>query len=398
MSGLTKFKKMIICFLICSNCLLLSGCWDRVELNDLALVTGLGIDKKGKNTMLTVQLVVPKQLGGGMAMGGSNTKGGGATIIRTGTGAVMADAIRDLQEKIPRRLFWGHVKAVVFSEKVAKEGIRPYIDFLSRNPQMRLRSNMFICKGSAKNVLELSPPIEQSSAEVMRELSELQFLFRVTVKDALQMLAGSTQTAAIPLVQILPAQKGMSDLQTIAFIQRTAIFKKDRMIGSVNDKMSRGLLWIRNEVEQANITVSLKGAKGTITAAIIKMHTKLIPEYKNGKWKMIVKITSEDDVISNATNLSLYNKKHIHLAQKALADETANRIYAALHKVQKMKADVVGFGEAFHRKYPRQWNQVKDRWEDIFPNVEVTIKAKVNFRRPGMNTIPQGIPPEEVKK
>lgn len=349
--------------------------------------------------MLTGQLVVPKQLGAGTAMSGSNVGGGGTTIVLSGTGRTIADAIANLQEKLPRRIFWGHVKAIVFGEKAAKAGIRQHLDFLSRQPQTRLRSNVLIANGTAKSVLELLPPIEQSSAEVLRELSKSEILLNVTLKDALQMLSSDTKAAAFPMVKRLPLEKGKKELETIAFIQRTAIFKKDKMIGSIDDKLTRGMLWLRNEIKQANITVSIKGTKGKITATIIRAHAELIPKYEKGKWKMIVNITSEDDILLNGTNLSLYNEKHLHMLEKELAHTATARVKAALQKVQKeMNADIFGFADEFHRAYPKEWNRVKDRWDDIFPTVEVVVKTKAYVRRPGMNAAPQGIPEQEVKK
>ncbi|GGJ60179.1 spore germination protein KC [Anoxybacillus voinovskiensis] len=393
-------KRAIICFVVSISCFLLSGCWDRTELNDLALVTGIGIDQKGKEIELTAQLVVPKKLGAGASMGGNNSgSSGGATIVRSGTGKTLADAIAHLQEKLPRRLFWGHVKVIVFGEKAAKAGIRAHMDFLSRNPQTRLRSNVLVSDKTAKSVLELLPPIEQSSAEVLRELSNSQILMNITLKDVLQMLSGETGAAALPMVTLLPIEKEKTPLETIAYIDRTAIFKGDRMIGSIGDKLTRGALWIRNEIEQANITVSLKGAEGKITSTIIRANTKLIPSYKNGRWKMTIDITSRDDVLLNATNLSLYNEKHIHQLEKALAQATIERVNATLKKVQKeMHADIFGFADVIHRKYPKQWNRIKNRWDDIFPEIEVKVKANVVVQRPGMNTTPQGIPEDEVKK
>ncbi|MCZ0754423.1 Ger(x)C family spore germination protein [Anoxybacillus sp. J5B_2022] len=399
MNKYKKRKKCVIYFFICVNCLFLSGCWDRTEINDLALVTGIGIDQKGKDVMLTVQLIVPKLLGAGTSMNGSNTGGGGATIVRSGTGKTLADAIANLQEKLPRRLFWGHVKAIVFGEKAAEAGIRPHMDFLSRNPQMRLRSNVLVASGTAKSVLELLPPIEQSSAEVMRELSKSEILMNATLKDVLQMLSDDTRAAALPMVKILPVEKGKTKLETIPFINGTAIFKKDKMIGSIGDKLTRGVLWLRNEIKQANITVSVKGVKGKITATIIHAHTQLIPKYEKGSWKMVVNITSQDDILLNATNFSLYNEQHIHRLEKELARATTARVEAALQKVQKeMNADILGFADAFHRKYPKEWNRVKKRWDEIFPTIEVTVKTKITIQRPGMNTTPQGIPAEEVEK
>lgn len=400
MGILQKAAKLLF---VCVHLILLSGCWDRKEVNDLALIVGLGIDQtKDGKIMLTVELIVPKAVGGGGQMigGGDSGGGGGAeTIVRSGTGTTVADAISNLQEKLPRRIFWGHTEVIVFGEKAAKAGIRQHLDFLGRNPETRLRANVFVSKGTAKSVLELSPLVEQSSAEVLRELSESQLLLRVTAKDALQMLSGDAGAAALPMVKILPPEKGTQELQTIAFIQRTAIFKKDKMVGDINDKLTRGVLWLRDEIKHADVTVTPKGGKGKITATLIRARTELIPKYEKGKWKMIVKATAEDDIILNGTKLNLMNPKYTKIIEKELAKETEKRIRDTLKKVQKeMKADIFGFAEIFHRKYPREWNRVKDRWEEIFPDVEVVVKTKAYVRRPGIGTTPQGLPEQEVKQ
>jgi spore germination protein KC len=384
----------------CVHLILLSGCWDRTEVNDLALIVGLGIDQtKNGKIRLTVEIVVPKSVGGGGQMMGGGGAGGGETIIKSGTGVTVADAISNLQEKLSRRVFWGHTKVIVFGEKAAKAGIRQHLDFLSRNPEARLRSNVLVNKGTAKSVLELVPPIEQSSSEVLRELSESQLLLRVTVKDVLQMLSGDTGAAALPMVKIKPPEKGKQEQQTVAFIQRTAIFKKDKMIGDIDDQLTRGVLWLRNEIKEANITITPKGEKGNITATLIRAHTELIPKYEKGKWKMIVKATAEDDIILNGTKLDLLNPKYTKMIEKELENEMNKRIRNTLKKVQKeMKADIFGFADIFHRKYPREWNRVKNRWEEIFPTVEVVVKTKAYVRRPGIDTAPQGLPEQEVKK
>ncbi|MED4990942.1 Ger(x)C family spore germination protein [Geobacillus sp. NFOSA3] len=400
MGILQKAAKLLF---VCVHLILLSGCWDRKEVNDLALIVGLGIDQtKDGKIMLTAEIIVPKAVGGGGQMigGGDGGGGGGAeTIVRSGTGTTVADAISNLQEKLPRRIFWGHTEVIVFGEKAAKAGIRQHLDFLGRNPETRLRANVFVSKGTAKSVLELSPLVEQSSAEVLRELSESKLLLRVTAKDALQMLSGDAGAAALPMVKILPPEKGTQELQTIAFIQRTAIFKKDKMVGDINDKLTRGVLWLRDEIKHADVTVTPKGGKGKITATLIRARTELIPKYEKGKWKMIVKATAEDDIILNGTKLNLMNPKYTKIIEKELAKETEKRIRDTLKKVQKeMKADIFGFAEIFHRKYPREWNRVKDRWEEIFPDVEVVVKTKAYVRRPGIGTTPQGLPEQEVKQ
>jgi spore germination protein KC len=78
---------------------------------------------------------------------------------------------------------------------------------------------------------------------------------------------------------------------------------------------------------------------------------------------------------------------NITMLERELESDLKGRIKLTLKKVQKeMKADIIGFGEAFHRKYPEEWLDVKERWDEVFPTVEVTLNIKSNVRRPGMST------------
>lgn len=59
---------MMICVLTLMTTLL-SGCWSRKELGDLAVAIGLGIDKSDKGYRVTVQIVAP-------SMAAASTGGG----------------------------------------------------------------------------------------------------------------------------------------------------------------------------------------------------------------------------------------------------------------------------------------------------------------------------------
>jgi spore germination protein KC len=63
---------------------LLTGCWDRVELNDVALIRGIGLDKNEDNRIeVTAEISIPTIQSGG-SQGGGGSGGGGQTLIRTG--------------------------------------------------------------------------------------------------------------------------------------------------------------------------------------------------------------------------------------------------------------------------------------------------------------------------
>ena len=64
--------------------ILLSGCWDRVEINDLAIVTAAAIDATDDNQIeLSLQVFIPKALGSGGGQGGGGGGGGGTSYSGT---------------------------------------------------------------------------------------------------------------------------------------------------------------------------------------------------------------------------------------------------------------------------------------------------------------------------
>lgn len=394
-------KKILILVFLCAA-VLLGGCWDRREVNDMLLITAAGIDKKSvKEIELSVQVINPIKFGGGQQeMTGSGGRGGEElTFMRSAEGVTIADAMSKLQEKFPRRIFWGQTAVFIIGEQLAKDGIQEQIEFLARHPEPRLDAFVFVSKGKAADILELAPPLERSSSEVLRELAEMQVAMRVTLKDLLQMLGGEAGAAALPWIEPLPPRPGESKKQTIPYIQGTAVFKKDKMVGHIDDKVTRGLLWIRDEIGTATVTVTPKAAEGFVSLFQLRANTEQIPKIENGKWKMTVKVFTEDDIVQNSTKLNLMNPKFVKMLEKELEEAIEKRIRMALTQVQKgIQADIFGFAETFHRKYPKEWEREKECWDEVFPMIEVKVKVKAYIRRQGKATIPSGLPKNEVKE
>jgi spore germination protein KC len=391
----------VLC-LLCVPMLLLTGCWDRKEVNSLCLITAAAIDKKADNSIeLSVQVFIPRSTGqqGMTGNGGGSGSSSGQTFVRSAEGLTIADAMLKLQEKLSRVIFWGHTEIFIISSELAKDGIHSHIDFMVRHPQVRQNAYIFISKNKAKRLLELIPRMERSSSEVLRGQVKSGIGLTVTLKDLVQRLNGEAGAVGLPWVEELPPELGQTGLQTIPYITGTAIFKKDKMVGRINDVLTRGVLWLRNEIKLSMITVSPEEAEGLVSLKLLRGQTQLIPKIENGQWKITLKTVTEDDILQNGTNLQLMAPKFAKMLEKDLAVDIQDRVEKTLDQVQgKMKADIFGFADAFHRKYPREWNKMKDRWDEVFPEVKVSYNIRAIIRRPGMSTAPAGLQKKEVRQ
>ncbi|NOU97273.1 Ger(x)C family spore germination protein [Paenibacillus sp. LMG 31456] len=382
--------------------LLLGGCWDRTELNDLSVITALAFDKAENNMIqATAQIIIPQNQSGSGMMGGGGSGGGTAkkTSINTEKGINIADALSKLQQKTPRKLFWGQCKIFIFSESLAKEGIRKQFDFLVRHPQPRERAYMFVSKGKAADSLEVFPSIERSSSDALRKLSDLKVGFRVTLEQLSMMLRGDSQSAALPIVKILPLKKSSGPLQTIPYMMGIAIFNKDTMVGELSGKVTRGVMWVRNEIEEYTVTYKTDDMEGLVSLNPVKAKVKLIPQIIGDQWTMTIKVKTHGDIVQNSTVLNPMNPELLVLLDKAFAKDVKERIQLAVNEVQhKWEVDVFEFAKEFHRKYPKQWEKDKKNWKEIFPKVAVKIEVEAHILRPGLINSPAGVPKEEVKE
>ena len=384
--------KPFLILLFLSASFLLTGCWDRREVNDTALVLGASIDKeKGKNIKLTVQILIPRAMSGGQqGAGASGTNS--QVLVRSAIGENMADAASKLQAKFPRKIFWGHCKAYIIGKNLAREGgIRNQIDFLLRHPEPRERAYLFVSDGEAADILEFKPSLEQYMGEGLRKSSVMHIGISTTVKDFEQMLTGEAGAAVLPLIKVLTGKKTV-------LVTEAAIFKKDKMIGQIDTKITRGLLWLRNETQVAAISVTHKKGE-TISLDPVRQTTKLLPTIEKGKWKILVKVTSEGSIVQNGSNLDIMSPDITKKLEKEIGKDIKQRMNLPLKQVKKgMNVDVFGFADAFYRKYPKEWEKVKDHWDKILPQVDVKIAVKMRLRRPGLSTTPAGLKENEVEK
>ncbi|RTE08399.1 Ger(x)C family spore germination protein [Paenibacillus whitsoniae] len=392
-------KRLVNGLLLFILTLSLTGCWDRTELNDLAIITAMAIDsEEDKQVKITIQFIIPQNQVGSMSISGGSG-GGKRTTVRMAKGVDIANTLANLQQILPRRLFWGQCKTIIFSDSLAKAGLKEHADYLVRQPQIRERAYVFVAKGKASEALRLIPPLERNSSEVVRELAKMPISYAVTVEQFSIMLNSRTKALALPLIYILPPVDPKEPTQTIPYIKGTAIFKNNKMIGEISEIETRGLLWIKNLIEKYTITFKLQNTDTLISLTPVKAHVNLLPSLHNGQWKMTVKVKTSGDIVQNGSMLNPTDLAFLTELNHQFEEEVKGRIEFSVQEVQKkFKTDIFDFATVFYRKYPKQWEEVKEEWNEIFAHIEVNAEVDAHINRPGLVNWPSGVSNEEVQK
>ncbi|UUZ79721.1 hypothetical protein LJK88_32195 [Paenibacillus sp. P26] len=177
--------------------ILLTGCWDRVEINDRAFVAAVYLDylDNGKYE-LSLGFPLAARMGGGSgSMGGGGGGGGGGgtqgmpyTIV-TKTGDSIPEAVRKIRSDITREITWGHTRVIVFGRKMAEHGIWPMVEMVGREPTFHTKSYVMVAPREAKEVAYLTPVFERFPSEVLREFAARTLMPDTSVKDVMDTAA-----------------------------------------------------------------------------------------------------------------------------------------------------------------------------------------------------------------
>ncbi|MDF2964287.1 MAG: Ger(x)C family spore germination protein [Paenibacillus sp.] len=385
------FKPILPILLLAS---LLSGCWERVEVNDIAIVTATGIDLMDDNNIrVSLLFAVPRLVGTSSVNGGGGDSQLEATAgwVVSEQGKTIMDAYRNIQGKLPRKIFFSHNRVIVIGQKLARKGVMPILDFFERNRQSQLNSYLMVSKTEAADVLNFKPKFEKMASEIMKEEMKVGTGTSIRLGRFLTMILDEGQEPYAPTILMVPSEKKQSESEKTTNLMasnETSVFLGDRLIGGLNEKETRGLMWLRNEIKEGVITITIpqKYGGGNISAELGKSRSKIIPVERNGKIQMKLDFSTSIHVSENTSKLDLSSDQSRTLLKTLFTDDIKKRIEMVCTKVQKeLGTDILGFGQTVYQNNPKKWNTVyAKKWKEVFPDVKVDIKASVQIIGTGL--------------
>ncbi|WP_158081761.1 Ger(x)C family spore germination protein [Paenibacillus selenitireducens] len=384
-----RMRKLGVILLICATTVGITGCWDRKEISDLAIVLAIGIDViENDQVEVTLQFFAPlgnKSGSGGGESGGQGQKsqgGSSTTINRSGVGVTVSDAIHNLQKKVPRNIFLGHNEVYILGEKLASKDLREPLDYMLRETASRERADVFICEGRAKNVLKAPLYSEASIAQVLRAKMANNPGMSKSVKELADDLLGDSGSTTLPYIKFANVKE---DKPGTFNLDGLAIVKDNHFIAHFNEQQAMGLLWIRNKYRTMNITLPT-GQEGYITLQMMKSRTRLKPAFRDEKWTVNIDSRVQLVVDQNTTSESATSIRYVQELELRASNHIQSEIKKTLEVLQhQYKVDVLDIHGMFYKSYPNLWRQkIRGKWETVYPNVNFDYKVRVDLVNAGM--------------
>ena len=378
-------KKVILLIFLTFVC---TGCYNYKELNELGIVSAMGISKDGDLYNLDIQLVNV------LDSEKSGLNKSPITVI-SGQGETIFEAARSMNRKTSKVFFLADVDYVFLDQSVLNDGLDEIIDFLIRDTRLSL--NFLVVTSTENKSLDILSSISHFDTNSANNLydaimnSETRYggINSLHVRELINNYYAKGKYTIFPNVYIKDTRKSsendsLEDSKSESYVEvKNMVFFKDKEAIELTDEETKGVNFLRNKIKNATLTIECDGGYFTIETleSKMKLKSKLNIDQLNVNGNVGAEIVYYGckDNLDNADVLKNISKK----AEK----EVESYITKAFNKSKKYNYDFLGLGNYIYKnnyKYfdfeNKDWNKDGLNKLNLKYNIDVSLYKQGNLR------------------
>lgn len=377
-------RRLSVLLLLCLA-LLLGGCWSRVEVNDLAIVVAMALDKGDENPV-RVTLYIARAGNGGGGEGGQGRPGVKATPVWVVSreSENLSDAMREISQASPRRITLHHLRVALIDEELAREGIDDVLDFLVRNPEARLTTRIMTVKGArAAEVLQTDPLLEGLMSEQLAEILPAKGGPLQRVKEVVVAHISKTHSPWMEEIRLVTREVMREGTPAREVVYAgAALFRRGKLVAQLDQKEARALNWLLGHPMHAVISAPCpEEPEQTFSVEVVQSATKIKPTLRGNRVAFRIEVEGQTDMTRKPCKARIIDSEVTAAYEQALNRDLAERITGVIAKFQAADVDPAGFGKRVEVGLPGFWQTVHDRWPQVWQESEVSVHVdlKISF-------------------
>ncbi len=291
------------------------------------------------------------------------------------------------------KIFIGsHVKNIIIGEKLAQENLVRVMEYIGKNGELRLDSNIYIAKGSsASKLFEDGLGNEYGLADKINDIAMTEVKGSkkrcVKVIDVIKLLLSNDKVGVIPCIQLVDnggnqfegSEINMSEQEKKRIeLAGYGVIKKDKLTGYLGNYESSGYDYVKNSIFEENVVLAKYDE--VIGLKLIDSDTKIKCEFSDDTLtKAIIKIKVNNSIMETSSGKNIF-AKDLKTIEELENNYIKNIVMATIEYAQKENADFIGIGKSLELKHPYKWRNIEKEWEKIFPTlpIEVEVNSKIN--------------------
>ncbi|WP_203287346.1 Ger(x)C family spore germination protein [Metabacillus sp. cB07] len=357
-------------------------------IKSISIVSAIGIDSRDEGYEVTLQMIntAAKPDSAGEVPG---------SIIYQQSGRTISQAIKNILNRNPKKIFLDSAELIVIGEQTAREqGIHEILALFLTESEISSSIKIMVTKDyPASRIIRTITPAEKVSSKRINDivhsnelnLGSVSGVYPVKVMND---LLRNIKAAAIPYVTLSSDQEIGSSQENISspepevllILNGMAYFKKDKLAGYLSRDESKIFLGFTNNTT----TIETKCGAGFFTVHIKKSKTSVKPVFNNGMISFQVKRKMKGELFE-----STCSKDDLPYLESKAETAIKNEMAGLIARSQEENNDFLGFLKEVYLRNPYKFQEINKKWKELYPEVPVEVEVDLEIEDIGdVNRIP----------
>lgn len=349
-------KKIILLFIL----LLLTGCKDYTEINDLGIISGMIIDYKDNKYEITTEII-------------TNDKESELQILST-TSTSIDEAIKELSKLTNKKVFIPHLKVLIITDNILKEDI-DYYDYFLRNSKSSMNFYVYYIDSKIKDkIFKINDENDKNALHIEKMLEFNKQIFSSTTPLTFIDLVYKKLEYGIDIIYPVIDIIKNNDEEILSLTNQISYKDNEFITFTENESITYNIL--TNNIDKSSITVNCDNKTFTLQIQDIKTKYKWKDNLFNINTNINGKITDYECKydLNDINTLKRLEK----LSQNYINDQINNLI----NKTKEDNNDILGMQNYIykhdknHNKDSININNIKNK-----NNIEFNIISTGEIRK-----------------
>ena len=344
--------------------LLLSGCRDYRDPNELMIVTGVAVDlgEEGQ-TRVTAEILSFAQ--------GKDTEP--KSHLLRGAGRSLYEAVNDILKQTGKALYWQHAAVFILGRAYAEHGTRELFDYIANDRQLRLSLDLAVSGLETAEEIYRLDPVDRSSMSIavekrIEEAQKLGFAIRESAGSAMNTALEGRRDFAVPLVRMGP--------DGAVEVSGSAVFHDGRLCGTIDTPESQCVLLLDGKLPTMDMAFDTPVLSCAVSLGKLSCDCAMEGRSAN------LAVSAEYEVMMCVESKATDRQTRMETIETLCRERLCFLLDAANRHFAQMGCDLFGWGERFWRADPDAWES--ERLDPAHPP-ELAVRVRLAHSEEGLS-------------
>jgi len=362
------------------------------ELNELAIVSSIGIDKEDDgNYLVSVQIMNTKK----ESSGAQNTEGSSQVVVYKQSAKTISLALQNIIKELPKKLYTAHMSLLVVNEKLAREdGLSVILDYFYRDVESSKEFVTLIARNtSAENILKTLTPINNNPAKDLVDsyatmlsyqgnttnsiASNLMELYLETGKNVLcaSVVLNGDESAASS-----QENTESSEPPALAEISDIAYFKDGKLKGYLDGFDNVAYNFFNDNITSTVLELQYKGSP--LAFEVFKSSTNYNVVEDNGQFSINYNIKIRGNIKEIDNSELSETDGNIATMQDEISNQLKEKLENYINNIKNTyDTDIMGVQSLAYEFQNKAYEKVKDNFN--FKDVKINVSVSTEIASEG---------------